>query len=308
VRPSSALALLVFAACGGRADDTLRVVELPGFDVALPGWSERHRGNEWASDRVVLEDGQNTRALMLQWSPTAAAWTEADLEVAFGAARAAYPGLELGPEWSPVTIGGHEGADRSVHVGAISGRVATWFCPEHRRQVLVFSIGPKSLYDGVLGGVRCHARPAPAGATEALFAAFDPPAGMSREPTEDPATQTWRSDEVVMVLTAGSQGDLLEATLLASQGDETVRAVLRLAALGEPGAITRSRIEGRDGVERAIFSTVTRSDDGSFDVRVSIWHCPDLGRTFAALHMAQAGKIDPYTAEQHLLRATCPAR
>lgn len=300
-------ALMLLAAACGKPDDALRLTALPGLDVALPGWAEHHRGERWANDRVALGDERSGRMLLLQWSPAGAMWGEAELDVALGAARSAFHSLSLDPVWNPVTVNAHAGLDRGVHLGGTSGRLTSWFCADHQRQYLLMTLGPEAVHQGVVGSVRCHARPAPPDATAraAVFAAFEPLPGMVRAEGDDPAVQSWVSDDVVIVLTAGSHGDML-GTLPDQAMRDAVRSMMRLAALGEPGEVTTTRVQGEDGLERAVFTTVVRSADTTLDVRVAIWRCAAIDRTLMALHMAEAGKIDPLTAERHLLRARCP--
>lgn len=302
--PALALALV---ACRGEADDRLTPTKLPGFEVALPSWDTMARGDRWMADRVALADEGHERLVNLQWSPSTALWTPRELTAALEASRTAFDaGGTLG---DPIAekISGHEGYTLPMTIESISGHVTTWFCPEHKRQFILFTLAPEAVHRAMVASVRCHTEAPPAGAVDdrTLFPKFDPPPKFTRTTDEDPSMQTWSSDDAVVELMAGTPGDAL-ATLEGEAMRPTIQKMLDLGGLSEVGAITDSEVTDAAGLTRHLYRTAAKVEGTALDVTLAIWFCASIDRSFIAIHASAAGLLTSYTAEQHLLRATCP--
>ncbi|MFO0744110.1 MAG: hypothetical protein U1F43_00355 [Myxococcota bacterium] len=296
------------SACRGPADDTLTPTKLPGFEMALPGWDAVSRGSRWMSDRVVLTDEPHERMLYVQWQPATELWTGPQLEAALDASKSAFGAAMTLGSATAREVSGHPGLTLPISIDDLKGRVTTWFCPEHQRQLLLFSLGPEAVHDAIVASVRCHTEKAPAGAADAdktLFPKFDPLPKMTKTEDGDPSMQTWTSDEAIIVLMAGTPGDTLSE--VAGEGlQPTIKKMLALGGMTDVGAIQSSDVTDNDGIVRHIFRSKATSEGTPLDVSVAIWHCPASERSFIAIHAAGAGTLTGFTAEQHLLRASCP--
>ena len=82
--------------------------------------------------------------------------------------------------------------------------------------------------------------------------------------------------------------------------------MIELGGLTDVGAVTDARATGQDGVERRIYTTRASVEGSPMDVRVAMLFCAGVDRTFMVMHMSAPSALEPFTVEQHLLRATCP--
>lgn len=278
--------------------DTLTPQRLPGIKVALPGWGEVARVEEWASGAITRQHRTGRRVVTLQWSLGVAADIDdmglrlEPLTRHLGEAVTAEP-----PH--PRMINGHEGQD-IVLSGALEGHYTGWYCAEHQRVYGLFFIGPQAVYDGVTESVRCHDGPAPARAA-AEFARFEPPPGFEREVSEegdDPSLRGWSDGTSTVQLVASSVAPGVKEAL---EKHEKLALSTNLGRTVD----TFERTIGADGQTRWLMEYEHTEDDVPLDVREVVWVCRS-DRYFYALHVSPKGSVKTADANAVLLSALCP--
>lgn len=297
------LIVLALAACRG-ADDRLTPTKLPGFEIALPAWSEVALGSDWGSDAVRVVDAQRGRLLKLTWSPSSASFTADELAAMYASVARAIDGKAKFGAPRSTRIGGHDG-----FTATLDGDVATaasWFCPDHGRDYSLAIVAPAELRTAVLESVRCHTEPAPKdAAARGLFPRYDPPAGMAREPDEDPTSQAWSDGTSFILLNVGT------VNREAGRGDahHNAERLLRTAievGVGADIPITMSRAVGPDGLTRYLGSIVVAEEEGKSEGLMALWVCPGSDLVFIAGHLASEHEVSASVARDHLLRLSCP--
>jgi len=293
-------AILAISACG-KANDTLSVVSLPGFELSLPSGSIVHQGSSWLSDTYQITDLEHGRFTSVQWQAATEATTGAELQELYAVGGQAAGARVVLATPTAFTVAGHDGLQAELTSPA-AGLVTTWFCPEHQRQLTITSVGPRAVADAIFASVRCHTSPPPSAERieGTTFPRYDAPKGMELQVDNDPSMKTWsRGDTSLMAFVGSPLPELDEgaATIMLDRVFQEVDVPLERRT-------PLMREVDTSGIERFYERGLIGGDDG-VEATFVVWRCLS-GRAFVASHTAPKGQVTFAAARAELTRLRCP--
>ena len=299
--PAAVVALAGFLLQPPRLENTLQPVALPGIRVSLPPWEIETTGEDWFHGTHRLADPAGMgRFVELRWSIGEPVGTEAmkSALLAMGDLRATQEHV--------VSVCGHEG--RGLRLDAPDGGKESWVAwwnVDGRNVTLISFVhsdsgSPRSVHNAILASVQCL--PRPPNATRPQFPIYEPPAGFTRQESED--TVSFESD-----------GGTSIAFTVGGPGRDTYDGVVKTPTLRQHAleAVLEEKVileaEGRsqaaaDGSEQMAWVGQIGTSPDAARIIFAAWLCPAPERTYLGFY---AGPLEepPDVGLRLLARGRC---